>query len=143
MYWFFINTCKSSVVNDDLSFRCGLLLFATTMSVVEVAKRANRTHRFRDIDPLVISHSGVWCKRTGVSHFVVKLHILYRCRLVRLTPTACSPAIDGRVLTVAVRECIVVFGSVFVVGLIIDSCLQRKITTQWSPRSDEGSVLHT
>ena len=28
------------------------------------------------------------------------------------TPYACSPAIDGSVLTVAVRECIVVFGSV-------------------------------
>ena len=33
-----------------------------------------------------------------------------RCRLVRLTPYACSPAIDGSVLTVVVRECIVVFG---------------------------------
>ena len=35
---------------------------------------------------------------------------LYRCRLVRQTPYACSPAIDGSVLTVVVRECIVVFG---------------------------------
>ena len=49
---------------------------------------------------------------TGVSHLVVKLHSLYRCRLVRLTPYACSPAIDGSVLSVVVRECIVVFGSV-------------------------------
>ena len=52
------------------------------------------------IDPLVTSQSGVWCKRTGVSHLVVKLHSLYRCRLVRQTPYACSPAIDGSVLTV-------------------------------------------
>ena len=37
---------------------------------------------------------------------------MYKCRLVRLTPYACSPAIDGSVLTVVVRECIVVFGSV-------------------------------
>ena len=62
------------------------------------------------IDSLVTSQSGVWCKRTGVSHLVVKLHSLYRYRLVRLTPYACSPAIDGSVLTVVVRECIVVFG---------------------------------
>ena len=33
-----------------------------------------------------------------------------RCCLVRLTPYACSPVIDGSVLTVVVRECIVVFG---------------------------------
>ena len=32
------------------------------------------------------------------------------CRLIRLTPYACSPAIDGSVLFVVVRECIVVFG---------------------------------
>ena len=37
---------------------------------------------------------------------------MYICRLVRLTPYACSPAIDGSALTVAVRECIVVFGSI-------------------------------
>ena len=42
------------------------------------------------IDPLVTSQSGVWCKRTDVSHLVVKLHSLYRCRLVRQTPYACS-----------------------------------------------------
>ena len=36
---------------------------------------------------------------------------MYRCRLV-LTSYACSPAIDGIVLTVVVRECIVDFGSV-------------------------------
>ena len=52
------------------------------------------------IDPLVANQSGVWCKRTDVSHLVVKLHSMYRCRLVRLTPYACSPAIDGSVLTV-------------------------------------------
>ena len=37
---------------------------------------------------------------------------MYRCRLVRLTHYACSPAIDGSVLIVVVRECIVVFGRV-------------------------------
>ena len=58
--------------------------------------------------PLVTSQSGVWCKRTDVSH-LVKLHSLYRCCLVRQTPYACSPAIDGSVLTVVVRECIIVF----------------------------------
>ena len=48
----------------------------------------------------------------GVSHLVVRHHSLYRCRLVRLTPYDCSPAIDGSVLTVVVRECIGVFGIV-------------------------------
>ena len=62
------------------------------------------------IDPLVTSQSGVWCKRTDVSHLVVKPNSLYRCRLIRLTPYPCSPAIDDSVLTVVVRECIVVFG---------------------------------
>ena len=66
------------------------------------------------IDPLVTSQSGVCCKRTSVSHLVVKLHSLYRCRLVLRTPYACSPATDGSVLIVAGRECIVVFGSVSV-----------------------------
>ena len=41
------------------------------------------------------------------------LHSLYRCRLFRRTPYASSPAIDGRVLIVVVRECIVAFGSVY------------------------------
>ena len=36
------------------------------------------------IGPLVTSQSGVCFKRTSVSHFVVKLHSLYRCRLVLL-----------------------------------------------------------
>ena len=63
------------------------------------------------IDPLVTSQSGVCCKRTSVSHLVVKLHSLYRCRLVLRTPYACSHAIDDSVLIVAGRECIVVFGS--------------------------------
>ena len=62
------------------------------------------------IDPLVTSQPAVWCKRTGISHLVVKLHSLYRCPLVRQTPYACSPAIDDSVLTVVMRECIVVFG---------------------------------
>ena len=47
-----------------------------------------------------------------MSHLVVKLHSLYICRFVRLTPYACSPAIDGSVLTVVMREFIVVFGLV-------------------------------
>ena len=64
------------------------------------------------MDPLVTSLSGVCCKRTSVSHLVVKLHIMYRCRLVLRTPYACSPVIDGSVLIVAGKECIVVFGSV-------------------------------
>ena len=38
-----------------------------------------------------------------VRHLVVKHHSRYRCRLVRLTPYACSPAIDGSVMTVVVR----------------------------------------
>ena len=71
------------------------------------------------IDPLVISQSGVCCKRTSVSHLVVKLHILYRCRLVLRTPYACSPVTDDSVLIVAGRECIVVFGSISVTRLIL------------------------
>ena len=63
------------------------------------------------IDPLVKGQSGVCCKRTSVSHLVVKLHSMYRCRLVRITSYACSPAVDGSFLIVAVREYIVVFGS--------------------------------
>ena len=66
------------------------------------------------IDPLVTRQSGVCFKRTSVSHLVVKLHSLYRCRLVLRTPYAWSPAIDNSVLIVAGRECIVVFGSVSV-----------------------------
>ena len=63
------------------------------------------------LDPLVTSQSGMWCKRTGVPHLVVKLHSLCIYRLVHLTPYAFSPTIDGRVLTIAVRECIVVIGT--------------------------------
>ena len=33
------------------------------------------------IDLLVTSQLGVCCKRTGVSHLVVKLHSMYKCRL--------------------------------------------------------------
>ena len=62
------------------------------------------------MDPLVTSQLGVWCKRTDVSHLVVKLHSLYICCLVCLIPYACSPVIGGSVLAVVVRECIVVFG---------------------------------
>ena len=71
------------------------------------------------IDPLVTIQSGVWCKRTGVSHLVVKLHSLYRCHLVLRTPYTCSPAIYGSVLAVVVKECIVVFGSVSAPRLIL------------------------
>ena len=71
------------------------------------------------IDPLVTSQSGVCSKQTSVSYLVVQLHSLYRCRLVRPTPYACSPAIDDSVLIVAGRECIVVFGSVSVPHAIL------------------------
>ena len=43
---------------------------------------------------------------------MVKLYCLYRCRLVRRTPYACNPAVDGSVLIVAMKEYIVVFYSV-------------------------------
>ena len=56
--------------------------------------------------------SGVSFKRTSVSRPVAKLHIQYRCRLVRQTSYACSPEVDDSVLIVIVRECIVVTGSV-------------------------------
>ena len=86
------------------------MLFATTRSVVKSVKvsvvYAQIDPTGSAIDPLVTSQLGVWCNRTGVSHLVVKLH-RYRCCLVRLTPYACSPAIDGSVLTVVVKECIV------------------------------------
>ena len=55
------------------------------------------------IHPLVTSQSGVCCKRTSVSHLVVKLHSLYICRLVLRTPYACIPAIYASVLIVAGR----------------------------------------
>ena len=44
---------------------------------------------------------------------MAKLHSLYRCRLVRQTPYACSPAVDDSVLIIGIRECIVVSGLVF------------------------------
>ena len=55
-------------------------------------------------DPLVTSQSGMHCKRTSVSRLVVKLHSLCRCRLVHRTPYACSPAVDGSVLIVDVKD---------------------------------------
>ena len=79
------------------------------------------------IDPLVTSQSGVCCKQATVSHLVMKLHSLYRCRLVLRTPYACSPAIDGSVLIVAGREHLV-FGSyavprpILVVGALSVLC---------------------
>ena len=74
------------------------------------------------IDPLVTSQSGIFCMRTSVSHLVVKLHSMYRCRLVLRTPYACSPAIDGSVLIVDGTECIVIFGSVSFPHLILGVC---------------------
>ena len=81
----------TTVRNDKLHKVGGglLLLFATARSVVksvkvpvvEVAKRTELIPPDSAIDPLVTSQSGVWCKQTGVSHLVVKLHSLYRCRL--------------------------------------------------------------
>ena len=58
------------------------------------------------------SPSGVRCKRTSISRLVVKLHSQYRYLLVRRTACAYSPAVDGSVLIVAVRKCIVVYGSI-------------------------------
>ena len=49
---------------------------------------------------------------TSVSCRVVKLHSQYRYRLIRRTPCACIPTVDGNVLIVAVREYIVASGSV-------------------------------
>ena len=72
------------------------------------------------IDPLVTSPSGVCCKRTSVSHLVVKLHSLYICRLVLRTPYACSSAIYDSVLIVAGRDCIVVLGSVSVPSPLLE-----------------------
>ena len=69
------------------------------------------------IDPLVTSQLGVCCKRTGVSHLVVKLHSMYKCRLVLRTPYACNPVIDGSILIVTGRECIVVYGPVSVLSI--------------------------
>ena len=82
---------------------------------------------------LVTSPSGVRCKRTSVSCLVVKLHIMYRCRLVRRTPYACSPAVGGSVLIVAVRECIVAFGSVSAPRPILGG--GRSFSTLLLPRS--------
>ena len=59
------------------------------------------------IDPQVTTTSGV-----RFSRLVVKLHSMYRCSLARRTPYARSPAVDGNVLIVAVREYIDAFGSV-------------------------------
>ena len=42
---------------------------------------------------------------------MANLHSLYKCRWARRTPYACSPVVDGIVLIVVVRECIVVSGS--------------------------------
>ena len=78
--------------------------------------RGSRTYELiapdSTLDPLETSPSGVRCKRTSISHLVVKLDSLYRCRLVRRTPYTCSPALDGSVLIVAVRECIIAFRSI-------------------------------
>ena len=56
------------------------------------------------MDPQVSSPSGVRFNRTSVSRLVVKLHSQYRCRLVRRTPCACSPAVYCSVLIVVVCE---------------------------------------
>ena len=57
----------------------------------------------------MINSSGVCCRQSSVSRLVVmKLNSQYRCRLIRRTPCASSPVVDGSVLIVAVEECIVV-----------------------------------
>ena len=96
-----------------------MLLFAATksvfklvkVSVVEIAKRMNLFDRpgFR--------YRSAGDKSVGCLEQANRcltscggLHSMYICSLVRLTAYACSHAIDGSVLTVVVRECIVVFG---------------------------------
>ena len=90
-----------------------LLLFATTrfvVKLVEVAECTNRSHWIR--------HRSSGDKSVGC---VLQANKCLtdcgsspqdRCRLVRRTPYACSPAVDGSVLIVAVRECSVDSGSV-------------------------------
>ena len=41
-----------------------------------------------------------------VSHVLWRYSSLYRCRLFRRTPCVCSPVVDGNVLIVVVRECV-------------------------------------
>ena len=72
------------------------------------------------IDPTGFRHRSFGNKSVGcvlqangyLTSCMVKLHSQYRCRLVRQTPCACSPAVDDSVLIVVMRECIVVFGLV-------------------------------
>ena len=80
-----------------------VLLFATTRSVVKSVKVSVVEMNAR-MDLTGFRHRSSGDKSVGC---VVQAN---RCRLVRLTPSACSPVIDCSVLTVAVRECIVVFG---------------------------------
>ena len=49
---------------------------------------------------LQLLRGGIWaCMR-----YLCLLHSLYKCRLVRRTPYACSPAVDGSVLIVTVHR---------------------------------------
>ena len=70
---------------------CTLLLSTHSLNPCCCFPRPGPLSRY---DPLVTSQSGVCCKRTSVSHLVVKLHGLYRCRLVRRTPYTCSREVD-------------------------------------------------
>ena len=106
--WEFLTT---SIKNSALLLL--LLLFATTRSViksvkvfvVEVAKRTNWFHHRSSGDKSVgcVVQANRCLTSCGEAPQSVQM------RLVRLTPYACSPAIYGSVLTVVVRECLVVF----------------------------------
>ena len=64
------------------------------------------------LDPQVTNLSGVRCKRPNVLRLMVTLHNPYICRLGRRTHYVYSSAVDGSVLIVVARECIVASGSV-------------------------------
>ena len=94
-------------------------LFANTKSVVKsvkvpVGEVAECTNRFHRIPPYILR----WQVRRlcvaseQMSCLVVKLHSLYRCRLVRRISYAGNAAVEGSVLIVAVREYIVAPGAV-------------------------------
>ena len=75
------------------------------------------------------------CKKTSVSHLVVKLHSQYRCSLVPRTPCACSSAVDSSVLIVDVRKCIVVSGSVSALRPLLGGGGGRSFGTLLFPKS--------
>ena len=101
--------CQSNIVFSTILGQCFTTYPGTgaRLQHTRVGRSLRHTRIGAQFNDIPGSRVCVWCKQTGVSHLVVKLHSLYRCRLVRLTPYVCSPTIDG-VLTVVMRECIVV-----------------------------------